>query len=149
MNLVERIRMNPPPPPPRCSSRLTCHLTCRTLGGDSQEAKTKILTDETFTNIAKKNDCSSGTVSLSWAVQRGTTVIPKSSSKIRIESNLRLIALDEEDVSQLNSAHKRLGLVRISNVHHLLWVNMDGRRTLQGWTEVDFGWEDEQGNWLT
>lgn len=121
----------------------------RTLGGDSREAKNKILTDDILKNIAEKNNASPGTISLSWAVQRGTTVIPKSSSRARIESNLRLVTLDHDDVSQLNSAHKRLGLVRICNIHHLLWINMDGRRTLHGWTEVDFGWEDEQGNWLT
>lgn len=130
------------------SRRLTWH-TCRTLGGDSQEAKNKILTDQIFTNIAKKNDSSPGTVALSWAVQRGTTVIPKSSSKTRIMSNLRHITLDDGDMLQINDAHQKLGLHRISNVHHLLWINIDGASTLQGWTEVDFGWEDEQGNWLT
>ncbi|KAF4987176.1 hypothetical protein FDECE_15557 [Fusarium decemcellulare] len=134
---------------PYCQSKGIHVMGWGTLGGDSQVAKNHILTDEIFTSIAKKHSCSSGTVSLSWAVQRGTTVIPKSSSKTRIISNLQLVTLDDEDMSQLNDAHKKIELHRICNIHHLLWINMDGKRTLHGWTEVDFGWEDEQGNWLT
>ncbi|KAJ5345709.1 aldo-keto reductase [Penicillium brevicompactum] len=120
-----------------------------TLGGDSQVAKNHILRDDTFTSIGQKHSCSAGAVSLSWAVQRGTTVIPKSSSKTRLVENISLINLDDEDMTKINDAHSRIGLHRICNIHHLLWIDLDGKRTLQGWMEVDFGWEDEQGNWLT
>lgn len=61
-------------------------------------AKNHILTDELFTSIARKYGCSPGTLSLSWAVQRGTTVIPKSSSEARIVENIRLITLDDGDM---------------------------------------------------
>lgn len=120
-----------------------------TLGGDSQVAKDHVLNNELFKSIAEKYNCSTGTLSLSWAVQRGTTVIPKSSSKTRIVENINLITLEDGDVAKLNEAHRRIELHRICNIHHLLWIEMDGKRTLQGWTEVDFGWEDEEGNWLT
>lgn len=111
--------------------------------------KNHILTDKIFTSIAQKYNCSAGAVSLSWAVQRGTTVIPKSSSKARVIENIALISLEDEDMAKINDAHRRIELHRICNIHHLLWIELDGKRTLQGWTEVDFGWEDEQGNWLT
>ncbi len=26
---------------------------------------------------------------------------------------------------------------------------VDGKKTVMGWTMQDFGWEDEEGNWLT
>lgn len=112
-------------------------------------AKNHILTNDLFKNIAQKYGCSTGTLSLSWAVQRGTTVIPKSSSNTRIIENKQLIILSDEDIAKISDAHRIIGLERICNVHHLLWIQLDGKRTLQGWTEVDFGWEDDEGEWLT
>ncbi|KAF6813377.1 putative aldo/keto reductase [Colletotrichum plurivorum] len=132
-----------------CQSKGIHVMGWGTLGGDSQVAKDHILPDDIFTSIARKQNISTGTVSLSWAVQRGTTVIPKSSSETRIRSNIRLITLDDEDMAAINAAHAKIGQHRICNIHHLLWVDLYGKRTLHGWTEVDFGWEDEQGNWLT
>lgn len=90
-----------------------------------------------------------GTVSLSWAVQRGTTVIPKSGSKSRIESNIRLVTLTDQDMVSVNEAHREIGQVVIAYVHDHLWTTLDGEKTLGGWTKVDFGWEDAQGHWLT
>lgn len=112
-------------------------------------ARNHILKHELFTSISKKHNVPSGTVSLSWAVQRGTTVIPKSASKSRIIENMKLIELDEEDMARINDAHKTIEEHRISNSHHLMWVELDGKKTLHGWTEADLGWEDEAGNWLT
>ncbi|KAF4954271.1 hypothetical protein FSARC_12181 [Fusarium sarcochroum] len=134
---------------PYCQSKGIHVMGWCTLGGDSQVAKNHILHHEIFKSIADKNNTTTGTVSLSWAVQRGTTVIPKSSSRSRISSNLQLITLDDDDMAKINDAHKVIENHRVCNIHHLLWVEVDGRRTLHGWTEVDFGWEDEQGNWLT
>ncbi|CAG7935820.1 unnamed protein product [Penicillium olsonii] len=134
---------------PYCQSKGIHVMGWGTLGGDSQVAKNHILTDGIFTSIAKKHKCSPGAVSLSWAVQRGTTVIPKSSSQTRVIENISLISLDDEDMAKINGAHSQLEQHRICNIHHLLWIELDGKRTLQGWTEVDFGWEDEHGNWLT
>ncbi|KAL3482647.1 putative aldo-keto reductase [Aspergillus germanicus] len=134
---------------PYCQERGIHVMGWGTLGGDSQVAKGHILTDKLFTSIAQKYGCSPGTLSLSWAVQRGTTVIPKSSSATRIAENIRLVTLKDDDMAKMNNAHRQIELHRICNIHHLLWIELDGRRTLQGWTEVDFGWEDEQGNWLT
>ncbi|KAH6867529.1 NADP-dependent oxidoreductase domain-containing protein [Thelonectria olida] len=134
---------------PYCQSKGIHVMGWGTLGGDSQVAKNHILNHEIFKSIAEKHDSSTATISLSWAVQRGTTVIPKSSSKARIVSNIKLITLDDEDNAKINNAHAKLEEHRICNIHHLLWVEVDGKRTLHGWTEVDFGWQDEQGNWLT
>ncbi|KAE8143818.1 putative aldo-keto reductase [Aspergillus pseudotamarii] len=134
---------------PYCQSKGIHVMGWGTLGGDSKAAKEHILEGDIFTSIARKHDCSTGTVSLSWAVQRGTTVIPKSSSKTRVIENIKLISLDDEDMVKMNDAHTQIELHRICNIHHLLWIELDNRRTLQGWTEVDFGWEDERGNWLT
>ncbi|KAJ4029061.1 hypothetical protein NW756_006189 [Fusarium oxysporum] len=134
---------------PFCRSKGIHVMGWGTLGGDSQVAKNHILYNDIFKNIAEKNNTTTGTVSLSWAVQRGTTVIPKSSSKSRIISNIQLITLDDSDMATINQAHEAIENHRICNIHHRLWLEIDGKRTLHGWTEIDFGWEDEQGNWLT
>ncbi|KAF6808822.1 putative aldo/keto reductase [Colletotrichum sojae] len=132
-----------------CQSKGIHVMGWGTLGGDSKVARDHIMQDDIFTSIARKHNISTGTVSLSWAVQRGTIVIPKSSSETRIRSNIRLVTLNDEDMAAINDAHCKIGQERISSVHDHVWFELDGRRTLYGWPEVDFGWEGEQGNWLT
>ncbi|KAL0935102.1 aldo/keto reductase [Colletotrichum truncatum] len=134
---------------PYCQSKGIHVMAWGTLGGDSKFAKDHILQHDVFTSVARKHNISASTVSLSWAVQRGVTVIPKSSLKSRISSNIRIVSLDNEDMGAINSAHNKIGGHRICNIQNQLWVELDGKRTLQGWTEVDFGWEDSKGNWLT
>ena len=124
-------------------------LSISTLGGSREGANNDILTHPLFADIAKAHGCSTGVVSLSWAVQRGTTVIPKSSSKSRIEENIRLVTLTDDEMERINNAHKTIRSYRIANDISSFWVEMDGKRTLQGWTNVDFGWEDENGAWLS
>lgn len=119
------------------------------MGGERDGPGGLILSHELFTGIAKKHGCSSGVVSLSWAVQRGITVIPKSMSKARVVENIRLVTLTDEEMALINDAHNTLQRYRIADKIGDLIVEMDGKRTLQGWSCEDFGWEDEQGNWLT
>ena len=47
-----------------------------------------LLKDETILSVAAKNKCSPAQVLLSWGVQRGTIVIPKSSNPDRIKENI-------------------------------------------------------------
>lgn len=42
------------------------------------------------------------TVLISYQVNRGVVVLPKSVTKKRIEANLKVISLDEEDMKTLN-----------------------------------------------
>lgn len=106
------------------------------------------LTHELFTGIAKAHDCPPAVVSLSWVVQRGITVIPKSATKSRIQSNIKLVTLSDEEMAKMNSAHVTIKKLRIADQDLPIEVIIDGKRTLMGWTNADFGWEDEQGNWL-
>ncbi|RYP93244.1 hypothetical protein DL770_000619 [Monosporascus sp. CRB-9-2] len=128
---------------PYCQSKGIHVMSWRTVG-----ARDDLLTHELFTNIAKAHGCSPAVVSLSWAVQRGVTVIPKSSNKSRIEENVKLVTLTEDEVTSINKAHETLGKYRLADTSTALHVEIDGKTTVQGWTPVDFGWEDEQGNWL-
>lgn len=103
-----------------------------------------------FLRIAASHSCSAGVVSLSWAVQRGITVIPKSSVDARVEENIRLVELTNSEMEEMNDAHKTVGKVRlvewITDMHQ---TATDGTDTIMGWTREDFGWEDSEGNWLT
>ncbi len=127
---------------------LTLAIVFSTLGSNPNPTKNPILSDKLFTDIAQAHGCSVGVVSLSWAVQRGITVIPKSSLKSRIEENIRLVTLTEEEMAAIAGAQETIKKDRISNRIGILHFEMDGRWTMQGWSYVDYGWEDEAGNWL-
>ncbi|KAK6205425.1 Aldo/keto reductase [Scheffersomyces amazonensis] len=74
-----------------------------------------LFKDETIVKIAKKNDVSPATILISWAVQRGTVVLPKSITPSRIEDNLKTIKLSEEDFEEINNLHKVVGVKRFIN----------------------------------
>ncbi len=80
--------------------------------------------------------------------QRGITVIPKSGTKSRITENIQLVTLSDAEMATINSASETIKKDRISDRIESLHMEVDGKRTFQGWTYVDFGWEDEEGNWL-
>ncbi|WYZ37216.1 hypothetical protein EsH8_II_000722 [Colletotrichum jinshuiense] len=132
---------------PYCQEKGIVVTSWSTLGG-SRGAQNDILTNELFTGIAKAHGVSTGAVSLSWAVQRGVAVIPKSANKSRIEENIRLVTLTDEEVNKINEAHKTIRKERFSNGIASQHVTIDGKLTQQGWTYVDMGYEDEDGNWL-
>ncbi|TDZ99644.1 putative reductase 1 [Colletotrichum sidae] len=115
------------------------------LGGGDAPPMSLILTHEVFERLARARGCSVAVVHLSWAVQRGITVIPRSSSHSRID-NIRLITLTADEMSIMDAAQDTIGKHRSTDQ---LVKQVDGRKTIFGWTLQDFGWEDEYGNWLT
>jgi glycerol 2-dehydrogenase (NADP+) len=120
-----------------------------TLGGAYDDHPNEIFTHPLFKRIAASHDCSVGVVSLSWAVQRGITIIPKSTSDARVAENIRLVELSEDEMNEMNNAHKT-----IKQIHLVDWITAiqgkraDGTQLVMGWTKEDFGWEDKEGNWL-
>ncbi|GAA5995279.1 uncharacterized protein JCM10292_005074 [Rhodotorula paludigena] len=62
-----------------------------------------LLSDPELSAIAAKHGVSPATILISYQPQRGIVVLPKSVSASRIESNLKLITLDDEDMDRLNS----------------------------------------------
>ena len=85
---------------------------------------------------------------MSWAVQRGITVIPKSGTKSRIEDNIKLVILADDEMEKMNNAYRSIKQRRTADYITRLWCEVDGRRELMGWTTVELGWDDEEGNWL-
>lgn len=83
------------------------------------------LKDDTVEKIAKKHNVESGNVLISFQgeqsnflvlvarirlimclVERGIIVLPKSVTPARIEKNIKLVKLDEEDMKSLNGLNK-------------------------------------------
>ncbi|KAJ3115582.1 hypothetical protein HDU96_000406 [Phlyctochytrium bullatum] len=87
------------------SAKHNIHLTAYSPLGSGQ-AEPNLLKDEVVTEIAKKNGKTPAQVLISWAAQRGTSVIPKSSNPTRLAENLAVFALNEEDFAALNNRHK-------------------------------------------
>ncbi|KAG8964764.1 hypothetical protein FRC03_001375 [Tulasnella sp. 419] len=61
-----------------------------------------LLKDSVILRIAEKHSVSVANVLISWAVNRGTVVLPKSVTPSRITENNKVIELDSEDMTQLD-----------------------------------------------
>ena len=71
-----------------------------------------LFMEEGIQKVAKKHGISEGTALISYAVARGTAVIPKSVTPARIEKNLETVELDKEDVDALDAISKAKGVTR-------------------------------------
>ena len=60
------------------------------------------MTDPAIQEIAKKNGVSPATILISYHVNRGVVVLPKSVTENRIISNSQVISLSSEDMDVLN-----------------------------------------------
>ena len=66
--------------------------------------------EEVIVEIAREKKISAANVLLSWGVQRGWSVIPKSTNEGRIESNLQgMVLLSEEEIRKIDSLAKSKG----------------------------------------
>ncbi|KAL3462129.1 putative aldo-keto reductase [Aspergillus heterothallicus] len=136
---------------PYCKEKGIQVMSWSTMGGGAEYVAraNEILSDRLFKDIAAAHGCSTGNVSLSWAVQRGISIIPKSSSVKRIEENIALVRLSEAEMAAINNAHLSIRKLRLADHIQPLQRTVDGKPTLMAWTPEDFGWEDAHGNWLT
>ena len=71
----------------------------------------RLLDDETIARIAGAHDATPGQVLIAWAIQRGTSVIPKSTNEGRIRENLaagnlELTDQDMVDIAALDRHHR-------------------------------------------
>lgn len=131
---------------PYCHDRGVRVMSWSTLGGRKAP---EILTHSLFTDIAQKHGVSAAVISLSWVVQRGVVVIPMSANPARIEENIRLITLPDEDMEVLNNAHETIRKCRLADDIPRMQYDVPGKgKLLLGWTRAEFGFEDEEGNWI-
>lgn len=71
------------------------HVTAYTPLG---RADSPFFSDDTVLKVAEKNKITTAQVVLSWGVQRGTSVIPKSEKEERLKANFQvgLVFVDQE-----------------------------------------------------
>jgi len=65
-----------------------------------------VATDPKLIEIAQSVKITPTQLALSWAVQRSTSVIPKSSNLERLRSNLDIVELSREIMEQVNELEK-------------------------------------------
>ncbi|KAI0071095.1 Aldo/keto reductase [Panus rudis PR-1116 ss-1] len=83
----------------------------------------------------------SAQVLLSWGVQRGTAVIPKTLHAPRLKENLQLIQLSTSEMETLDRFHTKPGMHRsICGFHS---TELGG--SCFGWTYAQLGWEMTAG----
>lgn len=87
------------------------------LGSQDQLPGTgeKVSTNKELNAIAEKNGWSLAQVLIAWGLKRGYSVLPKSSNKARIESNVQLVELKDEDFKAVN---------KVAEARHTRFVNM-------------------------
>jgi len=86
------------------------HLTAYApLGSGDRPAGLKaqdepvLLEDQTITTIAKRHEVTQAQVLISWAIDRGTAVIPKSVNPARLKQNLAAaeVSLTQDDMREI------------------------------------------------
>lgn len=75
---------------------------------------TPFLKNDKLVEIAKKNGVEVAQLILSWGVQRGTVVLPKSTTESRIISNLKTFKLSQEDFDAVTELEKAYGTKRVN-----------------------------------
>ncbi|CCE82179.1 Piso0_001890 [Millerozyma farinosa CBS 7064] len=71
-----------------------------------------LLKDDVVVAIAEKHNVSPATILISWAVWRKTVVLPKSVTPSRIETNLEIVPLSDDEGEELNKLHLKRGTKR-------------------------------------
>jgi len=93
-----------------------------------------LIENETISAIAQKVKAKPAQVILSWAVQRGTTVVPKSEDNERMITNITLVKLPADDMKTIDQLHEHSGMHRSLLKYHA------PNGMVFGWTYEDLGW---------
>jgi len=97
-------------------------------------SKTFFLEEPTIKGIADELNVSPMQVILTWGVQRGTAVLPKSEDEGRMLANITLVTLTPEDMDIINKIHLQPGMHKSLLAYH----SEDG--SVFGWSYEDLGW---------
>ncbi|KAJ3554935.1 hypothetical protein NM688_g2846 [Phlebia brevispora] len=63
--------------------------------------------DPDFVRVADAHGANVGQLAISWAVQRGTAVMPKSANTERMKINIKLVRLSLEDMETIDNIHRK------------------------------------------
>ncbi|KZO91475.1 Aldo/keto reductase [Calocera viscosa TUFC12733] len=103
--------------------------------GPLGQTRRTFLEDPEVLAVAEKYKISPGQVCISWAVQRKTIPIPKSSNPDRLKQNITLVTFAQEDFDRIENLHKQPGKHRSSDG---MTLKVPG--SVWGWTMEEMGW---------
>lgn len=86
-----------------CKSKNIQVQTFSPLGGRLREGRERLVEDPTVKMIAEKRGCAIGQLLQSWAVQRGTIPLGRSSNRDRVASNFAIVKLSDEEIRVLDA----------------------------------------------
>ncbi|VDC01484.1 unnamed protein product [Peniophora sp. CBMAI 1063] len=111
------------------------HLTAYSpIGRPNSGSKApSLLQNETIVSVAEKYGVTASQVLLSWSVQRGSSVIPKSENEERLRQNITILRMEDPDLKAINELYKQPGLHRSVLTYH-----KEGG--IFGWTYEQLGW---------
>ncbi|GLB41058.1 putative aldo/keto reductase family protein [Lyophyllum shimeji] len=100
-------------------------------------AKGKLGEVEDLVAIAQSKGVTVAQVLLSWGVQRGTSVIPKTENPQRLKENISLVELSPDDMEVLDKLHEKSGM------HHSMcgFHSPALGGSAFGWTYEQLGWD--------
>jgi diketogulonate reductase-like aldo/keto reductase len=92
---------------------VTAYSPLGSYGSSVAEKKPLLLNDPVVQTIAKKHDKAATQVLLRWGIQRGTVVIPKSTTPDHIRANSQIFdfSLAAEDMLALGALNRGLRFV--------------------------------------
>lgn len=90
------------------------HITAYSPLGNNVQGKTKIVEYPEVTEIAKRRNVDPAQVLIAWGVRRGYSVIPKSVTPSRIESNFQQVDLTDDEYQEVSSIIKSAGRTRFT-----------------------------------
>ncbi|CEP18453.1 hypothetical protein [Parasitella parasitica] len=79
-----------------------------------------LMKDETITFIANKHNATAAQILISWGIERGYAVLPKSVNASRIMSNLKNVCLEPDDFDAINKLIKHHPTCRLGDPY-LSW----------------------------
>lgn len=86
-----------------CKSRNIQVQDFSPLGGTLREGRKRLVEDPTVKLMAEKRGCAIGQLLQSWAVQRGTIPLGRSTNRERVASNFAVIKLSDEEMQGLDA----------------------------------------------
>ncbi|KIJ53588.1 hypothetical protein M422DRAFT_241825 [Sphaerobolus stellatus SS14] len=107
---------------------------------------TPFFQDKTLLKVAEKENATVAQVILSWGVQRGTIVIPKTEKEERMVENIKLPKISPESIEEINNLHKQPEYNK-----PLCGYFAFSPRSVFGWTYEQLGWNlkwNEDKKWV-
>jgi len=94
--------------------------------------------------IAERTGVTPTQVVLSWAVQRGTSIVPKSENEERMRKNIDLVQLSPDDMATVDEFHK----VEPGMHRSLLDYHAEDGSGVLGWKYEWLGWPMREGGYV-